>query len=153
YIGTRGIRLFRSRDINAPPPPLFLARPDPSIGVFRQIESSGHLKSHELEIGLRGNLSRFFNGIVQYALRRAYDNTAGIQSFPANNYDLSSEWSRASFDARHSLLVYGAFNAGRFFNLGVVLSAKSGRPYSLTTGRDDNRDGFANDRPPGVRRN
>jgi hypothetical protein len=153
YIGTRGIKLFRSRDINAPPPPLFLARPDPSIGVLRQIESSGRLESHELEVGLRGNLSRFFNGIVQYTLRRAYDDTDGIRSFPANNYDLSGEWSRASFDARHSFLVYGAFNAGKFFKLGVVLSAKSGRPYSLTTGRDDNRDGFANDRPPGVRRN
>src|SRR5262249_2305720 len=56
-------------------------------------------------------------------------------------------------DAGHFVLGYGAFNGGRLFNLGVVLSAKSGRPYSLTTGRDDNRDGFANDRPPGVRRN
>jgi hypothetical protein len=26
-------------------------------------------------------------------------------------------------------------------------------PYSMTTGRDDNRDGLANDRPPGVPRN
>jgi len=26
-------------------------------------------------------------------------------------------------------------------------------PYSMTTGRDDNHDGFANDRPAGVRRN
>ena len=153
YIGTRGIKLFRSRDINAPPPPLFLSRPDPSIGVLRQIESSGRLESHELEVALRGNLSRFFNGIVQYTLRRAYDDTDGIGSFPANNYDLSGEWSRARFDARHSFSIYGAFNAGRFFKLGVVLSAKSGRPYSLTTGRDDNKDGFANDRPPGVRRN
>jgi hypothetical protein len=31
--------------------------------------------------------------------------------------------------------------------------ATSGRPYSLTIGRDDNHDTIANDRPPGVRRN
>src|SRR6266702_6659894 len=43
--------------------------------------------------------------------------------------------------------------AGRLFNLGVALQAESGRPYSLTTGRDDNHDGLAIDRPDGVRRN
>ncbi len=153
YIGARGIKQFRSRDSNAPPPPLYLSRPDPAIGVLRQIESSGHLESHELEVALRGNLSRFFKGMVRYTLRRAYDDTDGIGGFPANNYDLSGEWSRAGFDRRHSFSIYGTLNPGRFFKLGIVFSAKSGEPYSVTTGRDDNRDGFANDRPPGVWRN
>ncbi len=139
--------------MNAPPPPLYLSRPDPSIGVFRQIESSGRLERNALESTLRGNLSRFFNGMVVYALQRAYDNTDGIKSFPANNYDLYGEWSRARFDARHFVYLYGTLDTGKFFKVGLVLSANSGRPYSITTGRDDNRDGFANDRPPGVGRN
>src|SRR5260221_1477232 len=29
FIGSRGVDMFRSRDVNAPPPPLYLARPDP----------------------------------------------------------------------------------------------------------------------------
>jgi hypothetical protein len=153
YEGTRGARMFRSRDVNAPLPPLYLARPDTSVGRLRQIESSGQLKSHALETTLRGNLTRFFNGMVVYALRRAYNDTDGISSFPANNYDLSGEWSRARFDARHFLYLYGILDAGKFFQVGVVFSANSGRPYGITTGRDDNHDGFANDRPPGVRRN
>ena len=153
YRGTRGIKLFRSRDINAPLPPLYLARPDPSIGVFRQIESSGHLESHAVETTLRGKLSRYFNAMVVYALQRTYDNTNGINSLPADNYDLSGEWSRAGYDARHFLYLYGTLDAGKFFQAGVVFSANSGRPYSITTGRDDNQDGFANDRPAGVRRN
>jgi hypothetical protein len=37
--------------------------------------------------------------------------------------------------------------------LGVLFSARTGSPYSLTTGRDDNRDSLALDRPAGVRRN
>jgi hypothetical protein len=36
-----GIRNFRSRDVNAPLPPDYLVRPDPVLGVWRQIESSG----------------------------------------------------------------------------------------------------------------
>jgi hypothetical protein len=33
------------------------------------------------------------------------------------------------------------------------LSAHTGEHYSITTGRDDNRDGSINDRPPGAGRN
>src|SRR5262249_38932517 len=44
YINTRGIKLFRSRDINAPLP-FHLERPDPTIGVLRQIESAAHAQT------------------------------------------------------------------------------------------------------------
>ena len=153
YINTRGVKLFRSRNINAPPPPSYLDRPDPSIAVLRQIESSAHSQAHALELMLRGKLSRFFNGTIQYTLGRAYNNASGVNSLPANNYDLTGEWSRAEFDERHRFKLLGAIKAGEWFNLGLSLALVSGRPYSLTTGRDDNRDSIANDRPPGVSRN
>jgi hypothetical protein len=83
----------------------------PNFNVLRRIESAGDLESHSLEIGLRGNVTRYFVGMVQYTLGRALNNVAGtpvgvirnpgIGSFPANNYDLSGEWSRADFDQRH----------------------------------------------------
>jgi len=152
YINTRGIKLFRSRNLNAPLPP-FLTRPNPTIGVLRQIESSAHSQAHSLELMLRGKLSRFFNGTIQYTLGRAYNNASGINSLPADNYDLTREWSRAEFDERHRFNLLGTIEAGDWFKLGLTLSLTSGRPYSLTTGRDDNRDSIANDRPPGVRRN
>ncbi|MEK6407318.1 MAG: hypothetical protein AABN34_10170 [Acidobacteriota bacterium] len=152
YINTRGIKLFRSRDINAPLPSS-VERPDPAIGVLRQVESTGHSQTHALELMLRGKISRFFNGTIQYNLGRAYNNTGGINSRPANNYDLTSEWSRADFDERHRFNLLGTMKAGEWLNLGMTLALTSGRPYSLTTGRDDNRDNLANDRPAGVRRN
>jgi Carboxypeptidase regulatory-like domain/TonB dependent receptor len=152
YISTRGIKLFRSRNINAPLTP-DSQLPDPTIGVLRQIESSGHSQAHALELMLRGKLSRFFNGTLQYTLGRAYNNTGGINSLPANSYDLSGEWSRADFDERHRFNLLGTIKAGKWFNLGLALWLTSGRPYSLTSGRDDNHDSIANDRPPGVRRN
>jgi carboxypeptidase family protein len=153
YIGVPGISLFRSRDVNAPLPPLYGERPDPSVAILRQVESSAHMSRHALNLAVRGEITRFFSGAVQYTLARSYDDTGGIDSFPANNHDLSKEWSRANSDARHGLYLYGTLNPGRFFKLGVVLSARSGRPYSLTTGLDENRDSFATDRPFGVPRN
>ncbi|MFY9569770.1 MAG: carboxypeptidase regulatory-like domain-containing protein [Blastocatellia bacterium] len=152
YINTRGIKLFRSRDINAPLPPS-VQRPNSSIGVLRQVESTARSETHSLELILRGRLSRFFNGTVQYNLGRAFNNTGGINSRPANNYDLTGEWSRADFDARHRFNLLGTINEGEWLNVGMNLALSSGRPYSLTTGRDANGDTLANDRPPGVRRN
>ncbi len=153
YTGTRGVDQFRSRDVNAPPPPLFAERPDLHFSVIRQIESAADLKAHSLEMSLRGNITSFFNGMVQYVLGRAYNNTSGIGSFPANNYDVSTEWGRADFDQRHRFNLLGALNPGKLMNLGVALSLVSGLPYSLTTGRDDNHDDLAIDRPAGVGRN
>ena len=37
--------------------------------------------------------------------------------------------------------------------LAVGIQARSGRPYTITTGRDDNNDTRSNDRPAGVPRN
>jgi hypothetical protein len=153
YTAMRGVDLFRSRDVNAPLPPLYVSRPDRSIGVLRQIESSGGLKRRAFDTMLRGDFSRFFTGTIVYELRRSMNDTDGIGSFPANNWDLRGEWSRASFDLRHFLYLYGTLNAGRLFKLGVIFSATSGRPYTLTTGRDLYNDGMANARPPDVPRN
>ena len=163
YTGIRGVHQFRSRDINAPPPPFYTARPDPTLSVFRHIESAGDLESHSLEIGLRGNVTRYFTGMAQYTLGRAYNNVGGtpagvnrqfgINVFPANNYDLSGEWARADFDQRNRFSLLGTVTPGKYFKLGVALSLYSGQPYNETTGRDDNHDGLANDRPAGVPRN
>lgn len=153
YIESRGAGLFRSRDINAPLPPFYVLRPDPSLGRIRQIESSASSRSRSLEILFRGNISRYFTGTIQYATGRAYNDTGGMNSMPANNYDLSGEWSRAEFDQRHRFNMLGTFKVGEFFKLGVSSSLNSGRPYSLTLGRDVNSDGNAGDRPQGVKRN
>jgi outer membrane receptor protein involved in Fe transport len=153
YTGARGYDLFRSRDINAPPPPLYAARPDLAHGVIRQIETRGCMRSHSLQMTLRGKATRFFSGSVQYVLGHAMNDTNGIGSFPANNYDLSGEWGRAGFDQRHRFELIGTIKPGPWFTLGVALSMRSGRPYSLTTGRDDYNTGTANARPPGVARN
>ena len=153
YINTRGIKLFRSRNLNAPLPPSYLDRPDPNIGVLRQIETSAQFAGTCAGTDPARPLGRFFNGTVQYTLGRAYNNAAGINSLPADNYDLTGEWSRADFDGRHRFNFLDTIEAGEWFNLGIRLSMTSGLPYSLTTGRDDNRDSLASDRPAGVRRN
>src|SRR5438094_396715 len=158
YSGIRGFDLFRSRDLNAPlpplpVPPLNVQRPNPEIATLREIESDGNLMSGALKLAVRTKISRFFNGMAQYTLSRSYDDTAGIGAFPANQYDLTGEWSRSNSDSLHFFYFYGTFNAPKAVSLGASLSVRSGQPYTVTTGTDDYGTTFANARLAGVPRN
>jgi outer membrane receptor protein involved in Fe transport len=149
---TRGVDMFRSRDVNAPLPPDYLTPPNPLLGVVRQIESSGGLKSQSLQTTLRGEWDRF-SGEAVYELSRATNDTDGIDSFPANNWNPTGEWGRASFDARNFFYLYGTFTAAKYLTFGAIVSANSGHPYTITTGLDSFNDGMVNARPIGVPRN
>jgi outer membrane receptor protein involved in Fe transport len=153
YLGSRGVDLFRSRDVNAPPPPLYLAPPNAAFGQIRQIESTGRQTAHSLQLIARGRVAPRVKGSVQYTFATAHNDTNGINALPANNYDLASEWGRASFDQRHRLETLLQLKAGEWADFGLSVSLASGRPYSLQTGRDDYHTGQTNARPAGVARN
>jgi hypothetical protein len=147
YVGSRGIDLFRSRDVNAPPPPGYLARPDSAIGQDRQIESEGYQKSNSLELTFRGKPAKFFSGQVQYTLAKTYNNTSGITYFPGNSYFPSLDWARSDDDRRHKFDFLGTFEPTDLFSVGVALQAYSGKPVNVISGFDTNGDGITNDRP------
>ena len=153
YTGARGYHLFRSRDVNAPLPPLYAARPDPAYGVIRQVESTGRQDSDSVQFSARGRMARWFDGQLQYTLSRVNNDTSGISAFPANDYDLSGEWSRADFDRRHRLIGLGRLTAIRWVDIGLGLTMNSGAPYSATLGADIYNNGRGHVRPPGVSRN
>ncbi|WP_162601206.1 TonB-dependent receptor [Occallatibacter savannae] len=153
YVGMRGIDRFRSRDVNAPPPPDYAARPNPAIGQDRQIESEGYLKSNALELGFRGRPTKFLTGQARYNLGKTYNDSGWIGGFPANSYAPNADWSRSYNDQRHKFDMLASLEAGKWFNFGTALSIYSGKPVNITTGRDDNHDGLTIDRPVGVPRN
>jgi Carboxypeptidase regulatory-like domain/TonB dependent receptor-like, beta-barrel len=155
YYGSVAEHLFRSRDINAPLSPLLAptVAPNPAFGVIRNIESAGRQSGNSLEIMLRGQVTRYFTGLIQYTLSRTNNNTGGINWFPADQYNPSGEWSRADFDQRHRFHMLESFSPGKSFTLGVGLTLATGKPYTLTTGTDDFKTGLSNARPAGVPRN
>jgi len=153
YRGAVGSKLFMSRDVNAPLPFGYTVRPDPSKGVVRQIESSGRQRDNALDVTLRGDLGHRFTALAQYTVGRSDNNTGGIAWFPANQYNPAREWGRADFDQRHRFNMLGSFNVTKTLIVGAVVTAASGKPYSLTTGLDPYRTGMVNARPGGVGRN
>ncbi len=149
YVGTRGMDLFRSRDVNAPPPPNYLARPDAVFGQIRQIESEGYQKGNSLELLFRGKPTKHIAGQAQYTLGKSYNNTSGIRYFPGNSNFPSLDWARSDNDRRHKFDLLGSFEPSDLFSFGVALQAYSGKPVNVITGLDSNGDGIFNDRPQG----
>ena len=149
YVGTRGIDLFMSRDINAPLAPDYPARPNPAFGQIRQVESEGYQKGNSLELTFRGKPSKYFAGQAQYILGKSYNNTSGITYFPGNSNFSNLDWARSDNDRRHKFDLLGTFEPSSLFSLGVALQAYSGKPVNVITGLDSNGDGVFNDRPNG----
>jgi hypothetical protein len=149
YVGNRGVDLFRSRDVNAPEPPFYLARPSDVVGQERQIESDGYQKGNSLELTFRGKPSKYFSGQAQYTLGKTYNNTSGITYFPGNSYYPWLDWARSDNDRRHKFDLLGTISPSDLFSIGIALQAYSGKPVNVITGLDSNGDGVFNDRPDG----
>jgi hypothetical protein len=158
YANLRGVDLFRVRDLNAPLPGTSL-RPDPTLRQIVQIESTGSMRSNSLNVTFHAGAGSF-EGSAVYTYARTYNDTPGAKAggslaftLPANNYDLGAEWGRADFDIRHRFNLAGVLELPYGFRLGSILELRSGKPYEITTGFDDNLDTNAADRPVGFRRN
>jgi hypothetical protein len=140
--------LLRSRNINAPtgfngtgPRPL------PTAGDLYQYETSGTQSMKQLNIGVNKQFRPGLSISANYTIGKAQSD-ADFGQFPMNQYDLSGEYARTSFDSRHRLFLVGsAFIPKLKLTLNPLIIANTGRPFNIVTGFDDNRDGIINDRP------
>jgi hypothetical protein len=138
--------LLRSRSINAPLPETGL-RPRPELGDVYQFETSGTQNMKQVNVGVNKQISRAFSVFANYTFGKANSDT-DFGGFPVNQYDLSGEYGRSLFDVRHRVFIGGSMGIP-FLNLSLnpIIIANTGRPFNITTGFDNNRDGIFNDRP------
>jgi hypothetical protein len=150
-------------------------RPNPERGNILNMEPTGVETAQNLRLNYRQRFS-IFNVAASYTMTLAYGDSLpsqainfasgggnnnsnfiqtsgfGSEVLPSDNYNMRADWARAGYP-RHNL--NATVNAQ--LPLGVFLTGSmattSGRFYTITTGRDDNRDTSINDRPAGVPRN
>ena len=146
FINARTSRAFRSRNVNAPLPG-GLGRPVPGAGNILQFESGGRINQNQLLVAVNNRLSNRLSFFINYAFGKTMSDTEGLGTFPANSYDLSGEYSRSSFDARHSFSMGGNFVAHFGLRLNPLIIASTGRPFNIITGRDANGDTLFTERP------
>jgi hypothetical protein len=172
YLGNRGVKLLRSRNINLqviganPYGPVF-GQINPAILSDNKVESSGNSIYHGMTVSLVKRYSRWTQFQLSYTLSKTIDDTtdfiADLQ--PANPLNLPGERGLSAFDERHRFVASGVFRSPfergmgalgllRSFTLAPIFTASSGRPFNVILGFDANQDRNANtDRPAGLGRN
>jgi hypothetical protein len=154
YINTRTLHALRSRNINAPIPGTITVanpggtRPFGDIGNIFEYESTGRFSQNLVIVNLNSRFSRNYSITANYTYNRARSDTDGAGTFPANQYDLSTEYGRAAQDIRHRLTIFGNVSGLPWgIRLSPYIMAYSGVPFNITIGRDINGDTLFTERP------
>jgi hypothetical protein len=146
YIHSRGVRVLRSRNINAALPGSGL-HPYGGVDSIYLYETSALYRQNQIVTNLNARVSPKLTLSGFYARGRANSNSDGADTFPANQYDLSPEYGRAGFDVRHRVQSNGSISMPWGLRLSPFPTMASGRPYNITVGRDLNGDSLYLDRP------
>lgn len=166
YINIRTLHVLRTRPLNAPLPGTFIPgvpasgdrplncadfippeiNPSTRCNVF-SYESSGRYNQNQFIVNFNTRLYRNGSLNAYYVLAKANSDSDGTGTLPANPYDLSSEYGRASGDIRHRFVMTGNFRAPWGISLNPFVIVQSGRPFNITLGRDINGDTLNTERP------
>ncbi len=168
YVGSKGTKLLRRRDINQPPPgpsDVNARRPIPGFAQISWGESAAGSVYHSLQLSAE---RRFRGGLrfsAAYTFSKSIDDASeflpstGDQNFPQNSQAAHLERGLSNFDLQHRLVFYGSYDlpAGhhwllrgwQFHTIGV---AQSGPPYTPQLSVDNSNTGntggiFGADRP------
>jgi hypothetical protein len=152
YIHTIGDHELRSRNINAPLPVTGI-RPYGGVNSIYLYESSGIFRQDQLITTVNAKVNSQLSITSSYTLSKAMSDTDGPDTFPANQYNLAGEYSRAGFNNRNRFQLNGTVAPGLGFRFSPFVTHISGRAYNIYTGIDSNGDGLFTDRAPGVPRN
>lgn len=146
YTHSRGVHELLSRNINAPLPGT-TSFPFGGTGQIDQYESVGLLDQNQLMVNLNTRIGTKVTMFTGYSFNHAKSNADGVGSFPANQYDLRSEYGRSSLDVHHRLFLGGSVVTKYAIRLSPFITAQSGAPFNITSGYDLNGDSVFTDRP------
>ncbi len=155
FINSRGLHELRTRDINAPLPGTYNplvpgsgVRPyGDAAGDIYLYESSGVFDQRQVIANVSARVNAKFTLFGFYAYGHAHGNTDGVTTFPANSYNLSTEYARTAFDVHHRAFLGGMVTPKWGISLSPFMMFSSGPPFNIVLGRDLNGDGILTDRP------
>ena len=150
YLNARGVHQFLSVNANAPLPGTPYSSgpvPDPNAGPIYQYVSDGAFRQNQLITNFNIRAGTRVSLFGYYSLNYANSDTTGASGFPSNQYNIASDYGRASFDIRHRVFMGGTVGLPRGFRLSPFMIFNSGSPYNVTVGQDLSNDSLFNDRP------
>jgi hypothetical protein len=146
FVNTRGRNLYNAPDVNAPHPVTGL-RPDPTYLRITQYQTTGNSWYNGLQMGIERRGGRGPQIGVSYTLSKQTRDVEDFGFTAQDNYNRAAEKAPASNDRRHQLVTNLVWALPADFQIGLFTQARSGLPFNITTGADNNRDTNINDRP------
>jgi carboxypeptidase family protein/TonB-dependent receptor-like protein len=145
-VRTLGYGLFNALDINAPLPGSGV-RPNADYLRVVQYQTTGRSWTNALLVALERRSGRGPSFNVAYTLSKAERDVEDFGFVPQDSYNAAAEKAAASNDRRHQLVASMVWPLPFGFQAAGLLQARSGLPWNVTTGSDNNGDQSVNDRP------
>jgi hypothetical protein len=146
YLNSRGFDQFVTINANAPLPGSTV-RPDPTRGNVYEYTSEAVFRQNQVIANGNVRVGSKLQLFGYYTLNYANSNASGVSNFASNSYNLSQDYGRASFDARHRLFLGGSISLPYMMRLSPFFIVSSGSPFNVTAANDLNGDSIFNDRP------
>lgn len=146
WVNNRGTHLYNAPDINVPDPVTGI-RPDPEFLVIRQYETTGNSWYNALLMSVEQRAARGLMWSVAYTLSNTERDVEDFQSIGQDPLNRAAERSLADNHRRHQVVGTVTWNLPAGFQLGAIVEGRSGRPWNVTTGVDNNGNTHFNDRP------
>jgi hypothetical protein len=143
---SRGYNQFNNRDLN-PRNPATGTRPDPNYLRITQYETEGRAWYRALLVSVERRGARGPAFGASYTLAKAERDVEGFLFLAQDQLNPAAEKARASNDRRHQLVAHLTWRVPGGVQIAGLFSARSGTPWNVTTGRDNNLDTEQNDRP------
>jgi hypothetical protein len=122
-------------------------RPNPDFLRIIQYETTGNSWYNGLLLGLERRTGRGPTFGVSYTLAKQVRDVEDFQSRGPNSLNRAGEKALADNHRRHQFVTNVTWALPGGFQIGTILQARSGLPWTVTTGNDNNRDTVFNDRP------
>jgi Carboxypeptidase regulatory-like domain len=155
YLYSRGVHEYLTNNVSAAGifpfaniqsdtyPAAAIAEPDENN---MQFQSGGVYRQNQVIASLTARYSRF-SIFSFYTYNNAKGDTSGVTYTPSVASDPGFDYGRSSFDIHDRFLLLGNINAPWQLSFAPFISANSGTPYNLTTGRDLTGNNQFNARP------
>ena len=154
YLEADGRRQYLLLNANAPLPgtydpsnPTSGVRPFGGTQNIYQYTAEGTGRAQMFYTNLNLNPTRRLFMFAFYVAQRDHSDANGTSWFASNPYNIRQDYGRDDSDTAQSFYTGAAINLPYGFTVQPFISARTGRPFNITTGTDLNGDTIYNDRP------
>jgi carboxypeptidase family protein/TonB-dependent receptor-like protein len=146
-IYSRGYNQYNNRDVN-PPDPVTRVRPDPRYLRVTRYETAGHSWYSAMLASVEHRAGKYVPAFgVSYTLSRTLRDVEGFLFLAQDQNNPAAEKGLGDNHRQHQVAAHTTWTIPGGFQIAAVAQARSGRPWTVTTGVDSNGDTNINDRP------